>query len=189
MNMKIEETSLEGVLIIHLDPQKDNRGYFLRFWDESILFTYNLPLRWCEESISYSKYKNTLRGLHFQYHPFAQSKFILLIKGHISDVVVNIDIDSPNYGKWQMFELSDIEPIALFIPANYAHGFVSRTEDCYLIYKMDKPYKPQFEDGIIWNDKDLGINWEVTNPILSKRDSGFKTLKEITTKLRVLNEE
>jgi len=184
--MKIEETSLEGVLIIHLDPQKDSRGYFLRFWEEAILSKHKLPLRWSEESISYSKYQNTLRGLHFQYHPFDQAKLIFLIKGHISDVAVNIDVNSPNYGKCQMFELSDMEPIALFIPANYAHGFVTRTDDCYLIYKMDKPYKPQFEDGIIWNDSDLGINWEVIDPILSKRDSSFKTLKEITTKLRVL---
>ena len=67
MDMKIEETSLEGVLIIHLDPQKDSRGYFLRFWEEAILSKHKLPLRWSEESISYSKYKNTLRGLHFQY--------------------------------------------------------------------------------------------------------------------------
>jgi len=189
MDMKIEETSLEGVLIIHLDPKIDKRGYFLRFWDETILSAYNLPQRWCEESISYSKYKNTLRGLHFQYQPFAQSKFISLIKGYISDVVVNIDLDSPNYGKWQLFELSDKEPLALFIPANYAHGFVTRTEDCYLIYKMDKPYNPLFEDGIIWNDKDLGINWKVSAPILSQRDSGFKTLNEITTKLRMINDK
>ncbi len=187
--MKIEETSLKGVFLIHFDPIYDNRGYFLRFWDESVLSQFNIPLKWCEESISYSRSKNTVRGLHFQYEPFSQAKMIILLKGHISDVAVNIDINSPDYGKWQMIELSDKYHSALYIPANFAHGFVTRADDCYLIYKMNKPYNPQYEDGIIWKDKELGITWNVNNPILSERDKGFKTFKEISKFLKGLNNE
>lgn len=176
--MTFQETSLSGVMLVRFSPKTDERGYFMRIWDMNLAESYGLVSAWVQESVSFSKHKNTLRGLHFQSEPFMETKFITVLRGVIMDVVVDIRPDSPTFGKWESFVLEEDIPSALYIPRGFAHGFKTQSDDCQMLYKMDTPYNSMHESGIIWCDRNLDINWDITDPIISKRDSEFQTFKE-----------
>ena len=180
--MQIETTPLAGLLVVHLDSVKDNRGCFTRLWDIQWRFT-TANSEWDQDSISHSRSKGTLRGLHFQFKPREQVKYVILLEGRITDIAVDLRLDSPTFGNWFACELDSAMPMALFIPKGFAHGFVTRSDNCLVMYKMDAPYDPTLESGIVWNDPDLNINWGITDPIISDRDRGFGTFSQASQEL------
>ncbi len=163
--MNIKELSLEGVILFELKKNIDNRGFFIE-----VLREVNLNVHFVQLNHSFSK-KNVIRGLHFQKKPKEQSKFIKVISGKILDVIV--DLKSLKY---IMIELDENK--AIFIPKGYAHGFLA-LEDTHLIYLVDEYYDPNYESGIIYNDKTLNIPWPIENPILSERDKNLPTIREL----------
>ncbi|MEO0144655.1 MAG: dTDP-4-dehydrorhamnose 3,5-epimerase [candidate division WOR-3 bacterium] len=163
--MNIKELSLEGVILFELKKNIDNRGFFIE-----VLREVNLNVHFVQLNHSFSK-KNVIRGLHFQKKPKEQSKFIKVISGKILDVIV--DLKSLKY---IMIELDENK--AIFIPKGYAHGFLA-LEDTHLIYLVDEYYDPNYESGIIYNDKTLNIPWPIENPILSERDKSLPSIKEL----------
>ena len=130
--------------------------------------------------------KNTLRGLHFQREPYAQSKLVRCITGSILDVAVDIRKDSSTFGKHVKVVLSSEDKKMLYIPRGFAHGFLVLSDVAEVLYKVDNFYSKGYESGIIWNDNELGIDWPITNPILSEKDKGLPSFAELKRELGMM---
>ena len=176
--VEIEEGKIAGVYQIHLHPKRDDRGFFMRTYDKTIFEKFDLKKTWIQENHSLSIHTNTLRGLHFQMPPFTETKLIRCIKGKIWDVFADLRCGSSTFGQWDAVELSEDESKMLLIPKGLAHGFLTLQDNCEVLYKVDNPYTPEFESGIIWNDPDLDIAWPLTEePILSDKDARNQSFK------------
>jgi dTDP-4-dehydrorhamnose 3,5-epimerase len=176
--MEVAQGKITGIFEISLSSIEDNRGFFMRVYDKYLFSKYNLDRDWVHENHSLSIKKYTVRGLHFQFPPYTQTKLIRCIRGAILDVWVDIRKDSPTFGSWDSQVLSEANKKMIFIPGGFAHGFCTLNHNCEVLYKTDKKYAPNAEGGIIWNDKTLNIDWSTKNPILSEKDSGLPTFKQ-----------
>jgi dTDP-4-dehydrorhamnose 3,5-epimerase len=185
--MIIKEGKLKGVFEINLEPHQDERGFFMRTYDDKIFDKYGINQKWVHENHSKSLKKGIIRGLHFQFPPFCETKLIRVVRGAIFDVFVDLRKDSSTFGKWDSIELSADNNKCLFIPKGFAHGFCTLTDFCDVLYKHDNYYNSEFESGIIWDDKEIDIKWPIQNPILSARDQSFKTFKEFVMKYSSIN--
>lgn len=169
--MKISETKLSGVLIIEPKVFGDNRGWFMETYNEHAFRDAGIDICFIQDNHSFSAGKGTLRGLHYQLKPKAQTKLVRCTKGSIYDVAVDIRKDSPTFGKWVGVELSADNKKQLLIPKGFAHGFMTITENVEVQYKVDELYSPENDRGIIWNDPTIGIKWPIDiTPILSGKD-------------------
>ncbi|MCF6213862.1 MAG: dTDP-4-dehydrorhamnose 3,5-epimerase [Flavobacteriaceae bacterium] len=166
--MTITTTPLEGLFIIKPAVFKDNRGYFLESYNkEKIKKTIQDDFVQDNESCSE---KGVLRGLHFQKPPFGQAKLIRVISGRILDVVVDLRKESKTYGQHFKIALNQDNKHQLYIPVGFAHGFVTLANNTIINYKCSDYYNPTSEVSLLWNDKTLNIDWEVSHPTLSKKD-------------------
>jgi dTDP-4-dehydrorhamnose 3,5-epimerase len=175
--MQIRETSIRG--LVELTPRifKDERGLFFESYNEGLFRELGLPTNFVQDNQSFSV-KGVVRGLHFQNAPFAQGKLVRVISGRVLDVAVDIRPESPTFGKHEVFELrSDVNNMA-YVPEGFAHGFVA-LEDSVFSYKCTNIYNKESESGLLWNDPELGIDWGVSNPIVSEKDVILPTLKEL----------
>lgn len=170
--------NLEGLLLVKSDVYKDDRGYFVEMYKDSAFKDLGLPA-FVQDNFSFS-IKGVLRGLHYQLAPKEQGKLVRCLEGKIWDVAVDIRKNSPTYGKWQGMELSEGDGKAMFVPAGFAHGFVTLSEVARVYYKTTAEYAPDLERGIVWNDPDLSIVWPVKNPILASRDAAFPEFKVLS---------
>ena len=176
--MEIKERKLAGVYEIDLAPREDERGFFMRVFDRNIFEDAGLDRPWVQENHSKSGQKGIIRGLHFQFPPFSETKLVRCISGAVLDVFVDLRLDSPTFGQWDCVELSESNKKMVFIPRGFAHGFCTLTEDSEVLYKVDNVYKPDHESGLLWSDPDIGIEWPVEEPILSVKDSKNMTFKQ-----------
>jgi len=176
--MEIKNHKLKGVYEIILNPHLDERGFFMRVYDDKLFKEHGINNKWVQENHSFSKNKGIIRGLHFQFPPYAETKLIRCIKGSIMDVFVDLRKNSPTFGKWGSIILSEENKKMILIPRGFAHGFCTLTEKSEVLYKVDNYYAPEYEGGIIWNDPDLNINWPVEHPILSEKDKKNLSFKE-----------
>ncbi|MBF0101588.1 MAG: dTDP-4-dehydrorhamnose 3,5-epimerase [Desulfobacterales bacterium] len=176
--MNVIQTQLKDVLIIEPNVFKDPRGYFLETYHEKRYAEAGIRKRFVQDNLSFS-IQGTLRGLHFQIqHP--QAKLVQVIKGKIVDVAVDIRPKSETFGQWVAVELSDENSRQLLIPEGFAHGFCVVSEIAYFIYKCSDVYYPKDEGGILWCDPDIGIEWPISNPLLSAKDQAYPVLKNLT---------
>ncbi|WP_226682720.1 dTDP-4-dehydrorhamnose 3,5-epimerase [Sutcliffiella horikoshii] len=175
--MKIIENELMGVLEITPEPKVDFRGYFLRIYDEETFFKNGINNNWVQENHVLTKEKGVIRGFHFQYPPYSESKLIRVISGSIYDVYVDIRKGSKTFGKWSGTYLSCENKKMLLIPKGFAHAYCTLEPNTEVTYKVDSPYNPNSEGGIIWNDPTLNINWPIKNPLLSEKDHKLNTFK------------
>lgn len=169
--MKIEALELEGSFEITLNPIGDHRGFFERTYCKDTFAAHGLVTEWMQENQSFSKAKGTVRGMHFQAPPFAETKLIRVVRGAVLDAFIDLRKDSPTFGQWDAIELSEDNHKCLYIPKGFAHGFCSLTENVLIQYKIDANYSPEHEGGVIWNDPDIGIDWKVDDPTISPRDA------------------
>jgi dTDP-4-dehydrorhamnose 3,5-epimerase len=165
--MNLIATKLEGVLIIEPDVNRDDRGWFLESWSKD---KFGIDIAFVQDNHSFSARKGTLRGLHFQKQPNAQSKLVRCTSGVILDVVVDIRNGSPTFCQWISMELSSSNFKQLFVPKGFAHGFLTLTDNVEVQYKVDEFYVSESECCICWNDPKIGIEWHISNPILSAKD-------------------
>ena len=170
--MNIIETIIEGVYLIKPKIFKDERGYFFESFNQKEI-NKKTNVSFVQDNQSLSS-KDILRGLHFQKPPFAQDKLVIVIKGSVLDVVVDIRINSKTYGKYIFEELNEDNHHQLFIPIGMAHGFLSLENHTIFSYKCSNFYNKESEGTIKWNDPDLNIKWPVSNPILSEKDENAK---------------
>jgi len=174
--MKIIETSLPGVIIIEPKVFRDERGYFLETFREDKLSEAGINKKFVQQNHSRST-KGTLRGLHYQLaHP--QGKLVRVARGKVFDVAVDIRIGSPTFGKWHGSMLDDEVMRMMYIPPGFAHGFVVLSESADFIYQCTDYYHPQSEQGIAWNDPKIGIDWPITDAILSDKDKQYLNLAD-----------
>ncbi|MBS9768829.1 MAG: dTDP-4-dehydrorhamnose 3,5-epimerase [Flavobacteriaceae bacterium] len=169
--MKFIKTKIEDVIIIEPKVFGDERGCFFESFNQKE-FEENIgEINFIQDNESKSK-KGVLRGLHFQKPPFAQAKLVRCIKGKVLDVAVDIRKNSKTFGQHIAVELSEKNKKQLFIPRGFAHGFAVLSEEAIFAYKVDNIYKPDYESGIVWNDKDLNIDWKLNENelILSEKD-------------------
>ena len=180
--MKVEETSLPGVLLIEPRLFDDERGWFLESWQSERYIAAGLPELSVQDNLSFSR-RGVLRGLHLQ-HPQAQAKLCQVVAGEVFDVAVDVRPDSPGFGRWLGMRLSGETHQQLFIPEGFAHGFVVLSETALFSYRCSTAYAPEHEHTIRWDDPELAIDWQIEEPIVSAKDRAGQTLAEITDKLR-----
>ena len=177
--MKISKTFIEDLLVIEPQLFKDERGFFYESYNKKKLDK-NIKIVFVQDNESKS-IKGVIRGLHFQTPPFEQTKLVRCVSGNILDVAVDLRTNSKTYGKSFSIELSSINNKQLFIPKGFAHGFQVLSNKAIVNYKVDEHYNSDSDSGIIWNDKDLSIDWNLDiKPILSDKDLNldlFKNLK------------
>lgn len=140
-----------------------------------------LQTDWIQENQSLSTRLHTVRGLHLQAPPFAQTKLVRVVRGEILDVFVDVRKDSETFGQWDSVVLSEENARAAYIPRGFAHGFCTLTEDVIVQYKVDNIYAPESEMGIRWDDADISVNWQTNEPFLSPKDSGLPLLKDFVS--------
>ena len=176
----IIETKLAGAYIIEPTVHADERGYFVKTYDEEEFKEKGLDLNFVQDDQSCSS-KGVLRGLHFQKeHP--QGKLIRVVRGKVFDVGVDLRKNSKTYGEWIGVELSDKNQKQLFLPRGFAHGFLALEDNSIFVYKVDELYYPGDEGGLAFDDEDIAIKWpldEIENLIMSDKDKKWKTLKEL----------
>lgn len=182
--MEFIEKKLRGAFEVMLKPHLDNRGFFMRTFDDEIFKEQDIERQWVQENHSRSVGKGIIRGLHLQMPPYAETKLIRAIKGEVLDVFVDLRKNSPTFGQWDSVLLSEKKHNCAFIPRGFAHGFCTLSEISEVVYKVDNYYAPEYECGIIWNDQDLKIDWPATNPIISDKDQKNLTLKEFIEKYK-----
>ncbi|TWD92376.1 dTDP-4-dehydrorhamnose 3,5-epimerase [Neobacillus bataviensis] len=169
--MNIVKTSLSSVLIIEPKVFGDHRGWFTETYNETIFKEAGIHINFVQDNQSFSAAKGTLRGLHYQLNPKAQTKLVRCTRGSIFDVAVDIRKGSPTFGKWFGLELTAENKKQLLIPKGFAHGFMTLTDDVEVQYKVDELYAPECDRGIIWNDPAVGIEWPISiSPVLSAKD-------------------
>ncbi|QFT88417.1 dTDP-4-dehydrorhamnose 3,5-epimerase [Bacillus sp. THAF10] len=173
--MEIIDTIFEEAKLIKVKKHDDSRGYFLESFNEKEFHKSGLHYQFIQDNHSYSMHKGTLRGLHYQLNPWAQTKLIRVIAGEIMDVIVDLRKSSKTYGKWQSFILNSAENIQLLVPKGFAHGFCTLTKDTHVFYKVDNYYSKKHERGIIWNDKSLNISWPFDKIIASEKDNNLSS--------------
>jgi dTDP-4-dehydrorhamnose 3,5-epimerase len=186
--MQITPRKLKNSFEITLSPKVDSRGFFMRTYDQDEFEKFGINNTWVQENHSRSEQKGIIRGLHFQFPPFAETKLVRCIYGAVLDVFVDLRKDSPTFGQWDSIELSAENKKMIFIPRGFAHGFCTLTDISEVLYKVDNVYSAENECGLIWNDPDLNLNWGITNPTLSDKDKkniSFREFVEMYNALEV----
>ena len=175
--MRFLKTELTDVVLVEPDVFRDSRGLFLETHHQEKYAAGGIGVRFVQDNYSRS-IRGTLRGLHYQRaHP--QGKLVSVLEGAVFDVAVDIRRGSPTFGRWMGLELSAENGRQLYLPPGLAHGFCVLTETAGFYYKCTEFYAPADERGIIWNDPGLKIDWPFAAPLLSAKDSAYKTLAEI----------
>ena len=180
--MKVTKTPIEGLVVIEPQVYGDARGYFKEVWTRRDFEAAVGEVDFVQENQSRS-HRGVVRGLHFQRPPYAQAKLVRVVEGRVLDVAVDLRSGSPTYGKWHAVELSADNHRQLFIPRGMAHGFAVLSDTATFIYLCDNYYHPEAEDGLPWDDPDIGIDWH-TDPsevILSHKDMNFTPFNEFVT--------
>ncbi|HEY1602691.1 MAG TPA: dTDP-4-dehydrorhamnose 3,5-epimerase [Pirellulales bacterium] len=179
--MKITETDLPGVRIIEPRVFRDERGYFLETWSQARYQEAGLPENMLQDNLSWSR-RGVLRGLHFQ-HPSSQGKLVQVLAGQIFDVVVDVRLGSPHFGRWIGVDLSLENNRQLYIPEGFAHGFCVVSATALVTYKCSEVYRPDCEVGVAWNDPRIGVRWPIASPIISPKDAALHNLHDLTADL------
>jgi len=176
--MQFSKTKLDGVIEVTPKDFGDNRGWFVETYNKKVFDQAGVMYNFVQDNHSYSAQKGTVRALHLQNAPYAQSKLVRCVRGAIFDVAVDLRPDSPTYKQWVGIELTAENKKMLMIPRGFAHGFVTLQDDTEVCYKVDNHYNKESEVGIIYNDPDIGIEWNIDNPILSDKDKIAVLLKD-----------
>ena len=180
--MDIEPLPLPGAFTVTLDPRCDERGYFMRTYDETLFLHAKLVTAWAQENESWSHRRGQVRGLHFQHPPHAETKLVRVCAGAIFDVLVDLRRGSPTYGRWEGVELSATNHRMAYIPKGFAHGFCALTDGVLVQYRVDAPYAPAFEGGLRWDDPDLAIAWPVGEVFVSAKDAALGSFAQFESR-------
>jgi dTDP-4-dehydrorhamnose 3,5-epimerase len=174
-------TKLDGVALIEPRVHGDERGFFVETFSRDAWRELGVDVEFVQHNHSRSS-KGTLRGIHFQTVP-GQAKLLRCVRGEILDVAVDLRRGSPTYGQWEAHVLDDVKHRQLFVPVGFGHGFAVLSEVADVAYQVSSYYDPATEAGIRWDDPDVGIDWQITDPLLSERDKTAPTLAEIADEL------
>jgi dTDP-4-dehydrorhamnose 3,5-epimerase len=179
--VRIEPLAIPDVFALVSRSHGDARGSFTETWRASVLAEAGIQRPFVQENLARTGRAGQLRGLHFQRAPHAQDKLIQVVAGRIFDVAVDIRPGSATLGKWVGATLAADEPRLLFVPRGFAHGYLTLTDDCAILYKVSAYYTPDAEAGLAWNDPRLGIDWPLAAREIStnERDARWPPFAEV----------
>jgi dTDP-4-dehydrorhamnose 3,5-epimerase len=168
--MKFTETELKGAFIVEIEKLSDDRGFFARSWCLKEFEAHGLTSRVVQSNVSYNIKKGTLRGMHYQIAPYQESKLIRCTRGAIYDVIIDLRPESPTYKQWTGLELTADNRTMLFVPEDFAHGFMTLADDTEITYQVSQFYTPRSEKGIRFNDPLFRIQWPLDVSVISDKD-------------------
>lgn len=174
--MRFAESELSGLYLIEVEPHRDERGFFARSFCADEFATHGLPTAFPQQNLSRNARRGTLRGMHINAPPFGEAKLVRAVRGALFDVVVDLRRGSASFGRSLGFELSADNARALFIPAGFAHGFLTLADDTDVLYQMSAPHRPDAARGFRWDDPAVGIAWPELPTLLSERDASYPDL-------------
>ncbi|HET9198017.1 MAG TPA: dTDP-4-dehydrorhamnose 3,5-epimerase [Solirubrobacterales bacterium] len=175
------ETKLGGVVLVEPVVHGDERGFMLESYSREAWRELGVDVEFVQHNHSRSS-RGTLRGIHFQTEP-GQAKLVRCARGEILDVAVDLRRGSPTYGQWEAHRLDDVAHRQLFVPVGFGHGFAVLSESADVCYQVSSYYDPATEAGIAWDDPEVGVEWQVSDPLLSARDESAPTLAEVRDSL------
>jgi dTDP-4-dehydrorhamnose 3,5-epimerase len=176
--MRFEPLELSGAFIVDVDPHTDDRGLFARTWSADEFAARGLVTEWVESSTSYNRVTGTLRGLHFQAEPHPEVKLVRCTRGAAFDVIVDLRTSSPTYLRWVGVELTADNRRALYVPADFAHGFQTLADDTEINYQTSARYHPELARGVRWDDSRLDVRWPpCERRVISNRDRQLPSLQ------------
>lgn len=176
--MEAEHLAIEGLIVVHPDCIGDARGWFMETYSKPKYEKIGITCSFVQDNASFSKQKGILRGLHFQNQPMAQSKLVRCTRGAVDDVAVDLRTGSATYGRWHKIRLSEENHTQFFIPAGFAHGFITLTDDVVLQYKCDQVYSRAHDRSIRFDDPRIAVDWGISDPILSDKDRNAPLLSD-----------
>lgn len=174
--MTFTQTPLEGAYLINLSPRADDRGWFVRTYDKVVFSQHGLMSDWVQMNHSQTRQMGAIRGMHFQYPPYAEIKLVRCVVGRVFDVIVDLRANSTTLGHWFGAELSAVNQSAMYIPKGFAHGFQTLTNNCELVYCHSEFYTPDSEGAVLYNDPAVGIVWPLPVTDISERDKNHPPL-------------
>jgi dTDP-4-dehydrorhamnose 3,5-epimerase len=172
--MIFTETPLTGAFLIDLEKRGDERGFFARAFCEREFAEHGLPSRFVQVNNSLSAEKGTLRGMHYQLAPKAETKLVRCIRGALYDVILDLRSDSPTFGQSFGAELSAENRRMMVVPKGFGHGFITLADDTEAFYFVDEFYAPELERGVRWDDPRFAISWPLAPVVLSDKDRGHR---------------
>ncbi len=179
--MKALPTKLDGVVLIEPVVHGDERGFFVETYSRETWRGLGVEAGFVQHNQSRSR-RGTLRGIHFQTEP-GQAKLVRCARGEILDVAVDLRRGSPTYGQWEAHRLDDVAHRQLYVPVGFGHGFAVLSEEADVAYQVSSYFDPAAEAGIAWDDPDVGVDWQVADPLLSDRDKTAPRLRDIADEL------
>ncbi|WP_298819612.1 dTDP-4-dehydrorhamnose 3,5-epimerase [Chloroflexus sp.] len=168
--MRFLPTELKDAYIIELEPREDNRGFFARVWAKDEFAEHGLVDRVVQMNLSYNRLAGTLRGMHFQHAPYAETKLVRCIRGAIYDVIIDLRPESPTYKRWIGVKLTAANRLALYVPEGFAHGFQTLEDETEVFYQVSQYYTPSAEGGVRFDDPAFGIEWPLPVTEMSEKD-------------------
>jgi dTDP-4-dehydrorhamnose 3,5-epimerase len=172
--MKLSQTSIDGAYLVELEPIVDERGYFARCWSKRVVTDVDVITDLPECSLSYNKQRGTLRGMHYQVVPFAETKLVSCTGGRIFDAIVDLRPDSRTYLQSFTTELSLNNGLQLYVPAGCAHGFLTLEDETYVRYQITDTYNSNAARGVRWNDPLFAIDWPAEPSVIAERDANYE---------------
>lgn len=183
--MEVKELALPGVKLIVPTYFDDNRGYSTEAYNDRTLREYGITTKFVVDYECYNRLAGTIRGIHFQNNPHPQAKLVRVLRGEVLDFVVDLRRDSPTFKKWICQMISAENRKQLYLPSGYGHAYVTRQPDTVVLYKFDDYYDRELVRAICWNDPELGLPWDIENPILSPSDEKAPLLKDSDVNLTI----
>lgn len=171
--MRFVPTGIAGVVRVEAEPHADDRGLFARLHCPEEFAAAGIPFAPVQTSVSRNPTAGTLRGLHYQAAPYAETKLVRVTRGRVFDVAVDLRPDSPTHRHWTAAEISAENLVALFIPAGVAHGFLTLEADSDVLYQIAPGYRPGHEAGVRWDDPAFAIDWPARPQLISPRDASY----------------
>ncbi len=182
--MIFTETELAGAFIVDLARHEDNRGFFARVFCQQEFEAHGLKPLVAQANIGSNRYRGTLRGMHFQFPPAAETKYVRCVRGAVLDIIVDLRPESPTYLRHTAVELSAKNQRGIYIPERFAHGYQTLEDDTDTIYMVGEFYSPGVEGGLRHDDPMLGLQWPLPVEQISEKDRAWKILEEVEPELR-----
>lgn len=182
--MIFTETKLKGAFLIGLERREDERGFFARVFCQNEFRQHGLKPLIAQANVAHNRKKGTLRGMHFQYPPAAETKLVRCTRGAIVDIIVDLRPESPTFLQHVAVELNEDNMCALFVPERFAHGYQVLHDNTDTSYQVGEFYAPGAEGGLRYDDRKLGLEWPLPVTVISQKDQEFRPLKEIEAEVR-----
>ena len=178
--MRITETKLNGAFLIELEYFKDERGFFARVWSNHEFAAAGLTASFVETNLSFNEKKGTLRGMHYQLPPYEQVKLVRCTRGRIYDVIIDLRPGSPTFKQWLAVEMSADNHLMLYVPGEFAHGYLTLDDNTEVVYQTSSYYAPENGRGVSWNDPAFNISWPAEPLVMIDRDRNYENFSVVT---------